>query len=824
MSLKVHALLAELLAYLNIEEDPEKCLETLTKRTLFTPQAAENTSNLSEKIALGAAKLSTDQPDRFRQIYDKLLHLKAPELDPVLYILHAFKAKEMKSSHSTGNLSDFKTPVKMTRNQSMIEDKRSPFQSALTQHSESKISGTPFRSQHSESKLSGTPLKSEISESKMGGSTFVSSPFSLLSDPSHTPTIQRKQQKSRQNVSKTKEFKKQYQQLVQETNATEALTMMSPKEQEANIIQDLLYVMMGIDGELITRKSKPNEPIQYKINEKINASLAELVQKILPICTYYKNIEQFLESHSSFDYGRVHHALCASIKQMTQEYLVLVAQLEHQSNTNPLFSLQKLLYYVQPSMETLGSIDSLVNQLKQSESRSNAKSGGLVLTLLSQKMALNAGHQKTRDLYEFMLKEASKPFYDMLRQWIYNGVLDDPYNEFMIQDNGVSKESVKEDFNDLYWEQKYTMLQDWVPSFLEKQSDKILRSGKYLNVLRECGKQLEQPKPTGQIDQEIEQGYLNANKQLLDMLMKEFKLIERLRSIKNLFLLNQSDYLTHFLDLALDHLKQPKEVISLPKLKALLELVIRSSSTVASSDPYRDAFSVELSQMSLFDQLMKINTVVGVNMKKHFENLKSGRSFAIQESLDEQNVVKTTDGLTGVDVFMLSYNTVFPLSLVLSKRTLSKYQMLFRHLLKCKYTERLLSGAWLSTNKLHSRLANKRLDIEEQEHQVLNQMAALRGKMLHFVQQMIWHLFVQVIEPQWIQMESRIHQSKTVDQLLETHDDFLNSSLKESMLTQPKLLSVFYSVLDTCNQFSDLAQQFTFMRLPDDQIVDQEFS
>jgi gamma-tubulin complex component 2 len=86
--------------------------------------------------------------------------------------------------------------------------------------------------------------------------------------------------------------------------------------------------------------------------------------------------------------------------------------------------------------------------------------------------------------------------------------------------------------------------------------------------------------------------------------------MDRLRSIKNMFLLSQADYLTHFLDLAIEDLKKPVELVSLPKLKSLLELVIRSPSTVCSSDPYKDSFSIEICKMSLFDQLLRINSMV----------------------------------------------------------------------------------------------------------------------------------------------------------------------------------------------------------------------
>jgi gamma-tubulin complex component 2 len=86
-----------------------------------------------------------------------------------------------------------------------------------------------------------------------------------------------------------------------------------------------------------------------------------------------------------------------------------------------------------------------------------------------------------------MLAEASKPYFKMLQQWVCRGILDDPYKEFMIQEkSNITKDKVKDDFNDVYWEQRYTLHHHTVPSFLEPYKEKILLAGKYLNVLREC--------------------------------------------------------------------------------------------------------------------------------------------------------------------------------------------------------------------------------------------------------------------------------------------------------------------------------------------------
>src|SRR3954466_10389666 len=92
----------------------------------------------------------------------------------------------------------------------------------------------------------------------------------------------------------------------------------------------------------------------------------------------------------------------------------------------------------------------------------------------------------TKKLYMHLLSKASQPYVFMLHTWIHHGEIRDPYEEFMIQERkNVKKENLKEDFNDTYWEQRYTPREKTIPVFLTPFTNKILLAGKYLNVIRE---------------------------------------------------------------------------------------------------------------------------------------------------------------------------------------------------------------------------------------------------------------------------------------------------------------------------------------------------
>lgn len=50
-------------------------------------------------------------------------------------------------------------------------------------------------------------------------------------------------------------------------------------------------------------------------------------------------------------------------------------------------------------------------------------------------------------------------------------------SEFMVEEHELRKEKIQEDYNDKYWDQRYTVVQQQIPSFLQKMAGKILSTG-----------------------------------------------------------------------------------------------------------------------------------------------------------------------------------------------------------------------------------------------------------------------------------------------------------------------------------------------------------
>ncbi|EMP37933.1 Gamma-tubulin complex component 2 [Chelonia mydas] len=511
--------------------------------------------------------------------------------------------------------------------------------------------------------------------------------------------------------------------------------------QESTIVEDLLYVLIGVDGRYITAQpliGRQNRA--FLVDPNLDMSVKELVTRILPVAASYSTVTRFIEEKSSFEYGQVNHALAAAMRTLIKEYMILITQLEHLQRQG-LLSLQKLWFYIQPTMRTMEILASLATSVDKGECM-----GGSTLSLLHDRTFNYTGDSQAQELCLYLTKAASVPYFEILEKWIYRGIINDPYSEFMVEEHELQKEKIQEDYNDKYWDQRYTVVQQQIPSFLQKMADKILSTGKYLNVVRECGCDVTCPeakeviytlKERAYVEQ-IEKAYNYASKVLLDFLMEEKELVAHLRSIKHYFLMDQGDFFVHFMDLTEEELKKPVDDIIPTRLEALLELALRMST--ANTDPFKDDLKIDLMPHDLITQLLRVLAI---------------------ETKQEKAIINadpTELTLSGLEAFSFDYIVKWPLSLIINR----------------------FAGAF-----------------------------TLRQRMLNFVQNIQYYMMFEVMEPTWHILEKNLKSASNIDDVLSHHTSFLDNCLKDCMLTNPELLKIFSKLMSVCVMFTNCMQRFT---------------
>ncbi|GAA5873861.1 hypothetical protein JCM3774_000705 [Rhodotorula dairenensis] len=705
----------------------------------------------------------------------------------------------------------------------------------------------------------------------------------------------------------------------------EPLDGLNAELQEALISEDLLYVLTGIEGRYIEFDPSytPQDDFErlqgahFVIDPQLDPRIASLVERFLPLATYYTAIAAFIEEYSLLEHGTVNHALCAAIRDMLTDYLVLIARLEEQFNYSSSFTLQRFWLLVHPALNTLSLVYDLINEIVElsipspeddDEDGSNAEDedsddgygaglgdvlaelkaasaaakpasesktapwrlgpslGGETLFLLSNLLTRTAGNPAAHELYSHLLLRASQPYARILIGWISTGRLEDRWDEFCVREQGgFSTGTLDADYTDEYWERRYTLrnrtssaaaatasssaaaamgkapiksfsLDDRprerglaggavIPLFLEPWEDMILLAGKYLNVIRECGIEVEVPdaaesegeREDGLIDMQdesfckrIEAAYTYANKTLLKLLLEEEHLLSRLETIKQCFFINHGDVFTHFLDMAKQELNRKKKRIVQERLQTQLDLALLRSTPASAqgqnnSDGFKDDLRIVFEDVTVADWLLKVVNQTGALVGP--DGTPVDMHDAGRRSGGAEKQAKDAPEPIGWDVFNLDYSVKFPLSLVLSRKSITYYQMIFRHLLRLRQLERIFQDTWTEHLKTPSwRNRSPYPELQSWKGRVF----ALRARMYDFIQQMFDFAVSEVLEVRWGELRKKLERCETVDQLLKDHDNFLNTCTNECLLTNEKLLELFHQKLfNTCYVFANYTTSFT---------------
>jgi gamma-tubulin complex component 2 len=244
-----------------------------------------------------------------------------------------------------------------------------------------------------------------------------------------------------------------------------------------------------------------------------------------------------------------------------------------------------------------------------------------------------------------------------------------------------------------------------------------------------------------------------------------------------------------------------------------------------------------------------------------YSNMKNQQNSGSSTSLSSSS---TSNRLKGMEAFTLDYHVGWPLSIVLSRRVITKYQLLSRLLYFSKHVERRLLTTWMSHQTCKELLAlahrytrrstrgndaddSNQLSAEQRQFITnVQQLFALRHRMLHFIQNFVYYITLEVIYPHHHEFFAHLHGTSTeytnnpsmheededeeedgyprtsmgadgsgnaggakginiqdMDAILEIHEKFLDICLKECLLASQDLLKILMKLMTTCLLFTD---------------------
>ncbi|PWN32047.1 uncharacterized protein FA14DRAFT_138591 [Meira miltonrushii] len=569
---------------------------------------------------------------------------------------------------------------------------------------------------------------------------------------------------------------------------------------EAELMRDIIYLLQGINGKYVgfedvllpasnemgeTREAERIVKVKFSQDSEhlISHPTKHLIHRVAELGRLYKRIDEFHRQFSQKEgTGLIMQSLCHFVLSELTDYYRLVAILEAQMNNVETdgndqkgLTLRRISVWTEEVTLRMRLISTIIEGCQDAH-------GGAIVSLIHSYTF--HGDPLIRKFTAEILDQVSKPFFHALSLWIFEGELQDPFEEFFVEANKDLKATwgpTGEDLNSaLYmstsqdhhmappsslWQNQFRFRTEMLPSFIrESFGRKIFSTGKSLNFIRfSCddadwvATKASQRKEGNAIlryanlpglERTIDEAYASASTRLLDIFIGKYKLMAHLRALKDYLMLTKGDFTDLLMESIGPSLDKPASSLFRHNLTASLETSIRGSN-------------------SQYDDV----DIVG--------------------RLDAR-ILDFSEGDLGWDSFTLEYRVDEPVSTVLDNHAMLGYQIIFNHLWKVKRVELALGSGWekllLAANMLR-RIQPRTLKKAALARRATIEPQSNLGEQIHFVKQLQGFVNLEVVEYSWNDLTQLFstqanHKNRLMDldELISTHRAYLNTLISKIML------------------------------------------
>ncbi|OTB08956.1 hypothetical protein M426DRAFT_316246 [Hypoxylon sp. CI-4A] len=519
---------------------------------------------------------------------------------------------------------------------------------------------------------------------------------------------------------------------------------------EPALLRDLPYTLQGLSSTTLPF----GKDYSLKLPSTLPPPIIGLLHTLAEPSLLFRTLEEFVKTTGQ---GLLSQSLRAAISNELRSYLTLVATLEGQirralasiDESAPRSGIGKAGVTLKRCVVWTREATMGLRLMSVIAEESKSKKGGQLISLIHS-FSSSHGDPIVGAFAERLLMPVTRPFYDILRHWIYDGELSDPHLEFFVQEQSVSNMPKGKSGSINVWEDKYMLALDMVPSIItEEFSEKVFLIGKSLNFIRHsCGdapwvesyskessKELRYG-DTATLETWIDEAYKATMRRLLHLMTTKFHLFEHLQALKSYILLGQGDFIALLMESLAANLDRPAGAQYRHTLTAQLEHAIRGSNAQYASPEVLRRLDARMLQLS--------------------------------------------HGDIGWDCFTLEYKIDAPVDVVVSDWGNRQYLKVFNFLWRIKRVEFALSSSW-------RKVTTGSRGVLQTDHPSVNQAwKTTRGflaEMVHFVGQLQYYILFEVIESSWTELQEKLSkEDATLDDIIRAHSHYLNSITHKGLL------------------------------------------
>lgn len=393
------------------------------------------------------------------------------------------------------------------------------------------------------------------------------------------------------------------------------------------IVRDLLFVFQGINGHYITF-SILDDAYVLTSPAVVSPAARKLINELCELGWLFRRVNDWLQRNfeNQAACNQVTQSLCFAIQSELTEYYRLLAILESQRTKYGMeeaanyLNLKKLYLWVQEPLERMKWLAIIVDAVQ-------GLRGGAVCSALHS-YVLN-GSPSTRAFIGRILREVCAPILSMIKQWMIQGELADPFQEFFVEDVMPGQDDQRR-----LWSDKYKLNPVMIPNGLltHELAKKILLTGKAVNFIRRCcheqdwvldasmhslpsalsdaGSLIQAGEVGAAANSEaaqslrkwVDHAYQVTNQELLRILFQKYKFEGHCVSIRKYLLMGQGDFMQCLMDSLAVELSNPAVHIHRHSLQAQLETAVRMSNAQYHDPEFQQRLDIKLLESSPGDK------------------------------------------------------------------------------------------------------------------------------------------------------------------------------------------------------------------------------
>ncbi|XP_015438948.1 PREDICTED: gamma-tubulin complex component 6 [Dufourea novaeangliae] len=250
-----------------------------------------------------------------------------------------------------------------------------------------------------------------------------------------------------------------------------------------NFVGDLKSMLLGIESNTFDYMHVKGFTLRKNIS--VHGVCSQSLQKACQEAINWGNCFRFLsdfimpqiQTGKLLQEGLIFKAVCTSIKELLLYYRATLVRIFNHENTSE--RLLKTFQRVRPVARLITKVAKLCKPYKENEC--TLPEGSSILTRIYNE-AIQVTDTKVALVFYFLLKSCCDVYFRFLQKWMFEGVCDDIYGEFMIK----TRSQYLRNRDHKFWTKSFSVRNEAIPGFLSSLAESILQCGKTVRLLRIC--------------------------------------------------------------------------------------------------------------------------------------------------------------------------------------------------------------------------------------------------------------------------------------------------------------------------------------------------